>query len=451
MAGTAVTIRDFSKEIPGELSADGLKWLFPQINSVNKHGRVTLWRIYVCAIPANSDDSGEADPKMLPLLPEYFANRGLPSVWGWTKVESRVGQGKIRDSVPTITSVGKNIGKVNETNAFCQALRAAYGLHTAHLRKAVDPETAKVPGVVTRYPPMLSQIYVPGKIDIFAGGATVYIQRKYNGVRAVAVLAGDTATDVFMYSRQKILYPGLAYMKKIVSPMLVAFREQYGGLLYLDGEIYLHGARLQDISGHVRNAANENDPVRCTYIVYDCFLANEDMIFSQRYDRAVSLFAAATPSPYVSLAPTTPCRDAKNMMIMYRQFLSEGYEGLMIRKDAPYEYSNNEYHSSVLLKLKPSLDAEFKIVGWETGRRGKAAKALMLLCETSAGVKFTVTPALDIPERIRLARLMDTLDTDGAIYFDSHWKGKMITVTYDEMSREGVPLRARTKMEVRVD
>jgi hypothetical protein len=70
----------------------------------------------------------------------------------------------------------------------------------------------------------------------------------------------------------------------------------------------------------------------------------------------------------------------------------------------------------------------------------------MIKCRAANGIIFPVTPALDLPVRIALAKKMATIEQNNRSYFENHWFGKKIIVTYDELSKKGVPQRARTEM-----
>lgn len=455
MAATAIYIRDYHKEVPGTLSQDKLTWLFPQIESKNTHGKVTEWRIYVrlfhhdpaIQLPNVPDD------KFVQILDSYFDNKPLvPSLRAWINVDSRIAGGKIKKSVPTIISSGKNLGKASATNVFCQALRDAYGLHNKQLKKAVA--AAKATSGVEKYPPMLAQVFkdqkTPPKVD---ESNPVFVQRKYNGVRTVTTLdvsAGKTpdTAEVIMYSRRKLLYPGFQYLKDELKAVLSMYWNE-GRQLYLDGEIYKHGVALQDISGQARRETKSND-VRYDYMIYDCFVANEpELKYSERKAILDEIFENFKLLHSKSVE-TWEVTSKEEIEEMYKVFLEEGFEGAMIRLDTAYKYSFNEHHSKVLLKMKPTFDSEYKIVGWETGTKGKAAEALMIICETTEGIKFPVTPAMELPDRIALAKKMGQIEPNGKTHFQNQWENKPLIVYFDEKSRDNVPQRARTRMEIRV-
>lgn len=133
----------------------------------------------------------------------------------------------------------------------------------------------------------------------------------------------------------------------------------------------------------------------------------------------------------------------------YRGFLAEDFEGAMLRLDEKYVPSYNDYHCSYLLKIKPTFDAEYEIIGWTTGKNGKAMGALMMKCKTDSGETFDVTPAMELPDRMEMATKMATVEENGKTHFENHYLGKPLIVYFDEKSKSGVPQRGRTKMEIR--
>lgn len=466
MAGKQITIRDYKTQVPGTISQDNNTWLFPQINSVNSHGKKTEWRIHVRAYIGNGKPT---DP---PLYNAFILIRSDAydlfdnvtrtinidgkecPIYGWIKVESRIGDGLVRASAPTYVSKGKNAKASSATTPFCQAIRDAYGLHNKQLRKAVKEAGEGVDTV--RYPPMLAQVVKYKNLDF---NQPIYVQPKYNGVRTVTTIGYPDTPDrpaIIMYSRRGITYPGFDHIKRELLPILADYWNQ-GQKIYLDGEMYKHGVPLQDISGAARRESV--DPaVTCDYMVYDCFIVDKDgnapLIYSERKKILDALFDRYQKQlTYTKPVPTFMVSDTNVIDELYNKFLVEKYEGVMIRLDQPYKYSHNDHHSSILLKKKPTHDAEFTITRWEVGLKGKAAGALMIVCVTATGSEFPVTPAMEIPDRMELAKKMvspdPTLDNPKATYFDTHYKGKPLIVYYDELSKSGTPQRARTKMEIR--
>lgn len=457
MAGTSINVKNFRTEIPGALDAEGETWEFPPVFSTNAHKKATVWRIYVRVV----DPAGE----FMLIDDDWFDSTNPVPGRGWIKVDSGLVGGKIKDSSATIVPVGKNIGRASATNAWTQSLRDAFGAYNRQLKKGT---AAPAKSSTELFPPMLAQVWgsSPGTKISPSAESPLFMQRKYNGVRVVATLERVNPADpanpptwrVILYSRHRNLYPGFPYLRAELLPALAEFWES-GRKIYLDGEIYKHGAALQDISGAARRdetTRERADDVKYDYMIYDCFIPTEpDIKFTERRELLESVFdgvddrARATGSPsHLHLVDTAEVIDEHAIRAFYDQAIADEYEGAMIRLDAPYEYSYNDRHSRVLLKMKPSFDHEFPIVGWSADGVGKAAGALMIIC-AHGGKQFPVTPAMEIPERVALARKMPTVEENGKTHYENHWQGKPLIVTFDERSKDGLPLRARTKMQIR--
>lgn len=449
MASNAVYIRNWRTEIPGNLTEDRKTWLFPQVNSKNSHGKTTEWRICVKLfhVDNNAIPADGTDDRFIEIADEYFDNKPIDSsLRGWIKVDSRIEGGVIKKSTPTVIHKGKNAGKASATNVFCQALRDALGIHNKQMRKAVT--TAGANTNTERLPPMLAQVLKDQKTALKFDDK-IYVQRKYNGVRTVTtsdVIDGNYS--IIMYSRRKLLYPGFQYIKDELKPVLEMYWSE-GRQLYLDGEIYKHGVPLQDISGQSRRETKDDD-AKYDYMIYDCFIANEPEL---KYEARKAILDEVFENfnlKYAKPVETFEVESMEEIQALYTAFLEEEFEGAMVRTNSPYRYSYNEHHCKHLLKIKPTYDHEFKVVGWETGEKGKAADALMIICTTDEGKNFPCTPAMEIPDRIALAKKMATIEENGNTHFQNHWENVMIIVYYDELSRDKVPQRARTKLEKRL-
>lgn len=422
-------VKDFTTEVPGELQ--GAVWTFPAVESVNAHKRNTRWVISVTLLRDNTP---------VDVLPDYLANRPMPSnLRARIIVESGVVGGKIRDTAPTYVYVGKNLGKKSETNLWCQALQDAKSMYDKQRKKAAPDGD-----MGARHLPMLAKVYSPVE-------GPVFVQAKMDGLRTVACLEGDEQM-VATYSRKKSDLPGLAHIRAELRHALIELWA--GRKVYLDGEVYLHGMSLQTITGHARREVNEKT-VPLDYYVFDCFLPDEpDLKFSARM-RILEDFFARHKFKYTKLVSTYPANGDEEVQALYHRFLDEKLEGAMVRLDAPYVYSINDYHCDELLKVKPAFDAEFPVVGWETSTKGKTDEALMIRCMAVSKVgketEFPCTPKMTIEARKELAAKMPMIEANNKTYFENHWLGKMITVTFDAYSDDGVPLRARTSMHVRID
>lgn len=458
MASKSIKIDNYKTDIPGKIDPDdNTVFMFPQIVSQNnKSGKKTYWRALVRVFTENNS----GDKHYLPLLPEYFnPKHDMEGKKALIVIVSKLEGGKVRDVTPTIINSGKNLGKANETNVFTQALRDALGLHNKHLqianysgpetiipgKEALGPKSSASPenlaaqiyektGVLARfYPPMLAKLRDVQNITFPA-----YVQPKLNGVRVVIFYDAPTK-NIYVYSRNKKAYPGFDYIIKELAPILA----EHPGL-YLDGEMYKHGMSLQEISGYARRALSTsiNAAEKLEYNVFDAFRPDQDkVVFSERQKWLDPIFNYKFA--HIKRVPTTQVKNEEEIRANYDKWLKDGYEGAIIRLDAPYVYSYHHYHTPVLLKMKLIMEGEYTIVGYTRGKKGKAADALMLTLETPEGKRFDVTPAMPLPDRNKLYAKMGEKGPDGKTYFERHYLGKPYTIQYQELSKDNIPVQAR--------
>jgi len=425
------------------MSDDARTYLFPSIIGRAKTGKATEWLITVRIYASLADAQG--DRASLVITGALRENKDLDGAYvARILVYYRVGEdGKAQKKVPTYVTEGKREGCANQTNVLCQALRDAFGLYNKHLRRSGgERETAILL-------PMLARPYA----DIYgpdADPSPLYVQRKYNGVRAIgAMIDGEPR----IYSRKGLFYDGFSALRDELAMLLGCARG-----VYLDGELYKHGCALPVISGIVRRVSSESAQNDLSFVVYDLFIVDEgahssnELPFSARLARLREIAGVTRPIPHIQFAETFECAGSRAIdraMVLYARFLAEGYEGAIVRANARYVHSENDHHSDVLLKIKPVRDEEYKIVDYTTGRRGKAADALLFVCALPDNTTFTVTPTGTVEARKTQVREFARVEANGETVFANHWRGRMLSVFFDELSPKGVPQRARTNGEIR--
>jgi ATP-dependent DNA ligase len=126
--------------------------------------------------------------------------------------------------------------------------------------------------------------------------------------------------------------------------------------------------------------------------------------------------------------------------------LREGYEGAIARIDG-HAYKHGR--SNALIKIKLAHDAEFRVVAFTSALRGSSRGAMLFVCETktnpnTAATTFTVTPTGPISARRAYMRQAQNARFEPTDEAREKWLGKYIIVKFDALSRDGIPLRART-------
>ena len=290
-----------------------------------------------------------------------------------------------------------------------------------------SPEEARSPIFL----PMLAQDYWKrerGKAPVLSSVAKklelpVYAQRKLNGVRCIAMWKGD---QVVLLSRGGETW-AVTHIVEEVSRFL-----DKG--LALDGEIYIHGVPLQQLSSLAKDYREESKALE--YHVYDTIsLGAPETSQTERLHLREDFFARLSGwGPHLKKVPTREVRRVEEFAELEQRYVGEGYEGLIIRvQEAPYRWN---MRSPSLLKFKSFQDAEFVVVGCREGR-GKFAGCAIFVCKNDHPVlsggslcaHFKCAAPGNMAERRNL------------------WKhhlifiGKKLTVRFFERSRDGVPLQ----------
>ncbi len=87
--------------------------------------------------------------------------------------------------------------------------------------------------------------------------------------------------------------------------------------------------------------------------------------------------------------------------------------------------------------MKPKFTDEYEVVGYAEGSKGKDKGAILWVCQTQDGDQFHVTPK-DMTYAERYDLFHDAVDN-----FEEKYLGRMLTVEYEDLSKDGIPLRAK--------
>ena len=278
------------------------------------------------------------------------------------------------------TCQGKNTGRANATTPEQQALKDAqaqwkkknksggYWENQADIdqRKFIEPMLANK---------LKDRI---GKLDFSAG---LIVQLKFNGIRCVASKDG-------LFSRKGERFISVPHIEQDLKMFFEA-----NPYAVLDGELFNaeYRQQLNEIVKLCRKTVNitEEDLNRSRaliqYYIYDGYGFN----FNQQtettpYCTRKAWIDQALPkfSKYYRPVKDYSITTADELDVIYRQFLSDGHEGAIIRIPiSTYEHrrSNN------LLKYKPLSDAEFKIISVVEGDGNWSGKARVITLQHGAG------------------------------------------------------------------
>lgn len=313
--------------------------------------------------------------------------------------------GKMQETRDVIRE-GKNLGHVNATTPVTQALAEADAEHEMKQRRkgyALDVADSN-----RGEAPMLAQKFkdLRGKIDYTRAVG----QRKLNGFRCISRMTPDA--KVLLFSREHGAFDLPHVAEALLSVM------QPGDVF--DGEIYVHGMTLQQISSLIKRP--RDDSAKLEYNLYDAGIAkpyiHREALLAER------LGGQDRYGPLVLLG-SEDIPDERRLLEFQADCIAEGYEGAMLRwGDFGYEFGKR---SKSLVKVKTFLDEDFEVVGAKEGRGGHEGMAIFT-CKTPAGHTFDVTsPGTHVMKRhYWLAR--------------NYYMGCLLTVKFQEYTKSEQPL-----------
>ena len=215
--------------------------------------------------------------------------------------------------------------------------------------------------------PMLAHKYDDKRVD---WSQPVYIQPKLDGVRCLFTSEGA-------YSRNGKQFKNLRHIEIALEPF---FNDNPDAVL--DGELYNHDLKKdfeKIISLVKKQKPTQEDKDNATRLiqfhVYDYF--SQDSHRDSYSTRLHTLNHATFYGAFVKPVATYRVNKHEESLNMHSAFLSDGYEGSILRLDDIYK--NGRSHS--LMKFKDFSDAEATIVGYELGqgkRKGTLGKFIMM-------------------------------------------------------------------------
>jgi DNA ligase-1 len=333
---------------------------------------------------------------------------------------------------------GKNQGRANETTPEEQAQLEADSKWKKKLKSGGYWEDVKdIDKQMTFIEPMLAHPLISKKTDKKTSKTVivdrtpyiklpVMVDRKYNGMRQVASVAGP-------YSRKGEQILSAPHIYTALTPLFEKIQT-----LVLDGELYNHDYRhkLNELISIVRTSVNvtpekiRKSELIVRYYVYDGYgfttsdgkNITEDTPNRERRDALKELLKNI---PYVVVVPYFMADTMEDARKLYGEFVEDGYEGAILRNaGASYQH----FRTNDLIKLKPYEDMEVIIIdiidpgsgNW--GGTGKTASVRM-----SNGKVFNATFKGSRETAIKILKEKDT------------WIGQKVTITYNGWTGKGTP------------
>jgi ATP-dependent DNA ligase len=336
-------------------------------------------------------------------------------------------------------AVGKNIGRANATTNEGQAELEAQSRWEKKL-KAGYAETPKKAESKKFYEPMLAQKFEDREATL---EYPVCSQPKLDGIRCIVQKKNGKIVSHTRTGREIETIPH-------VLEELKYFFDLYPNAI-LDGELYNHA--LKSDFNKIVSLVRKQVPVRSEkqtdnafakkvqafkgrmveakamiqYWIYDCPRIgelDESNTFSERFDEFCLRFAPQRPDSSVVLVPTENISDKETLDEFYAEWLKKGFEGQMVRKDAPYENKR----SATLLKRKEFTDAEYKVLDIEEGDGNRTGTVKHLVCYCP-----TTDRTFNSNVKGNFEYLKEVLDNR------EYYIGQLATIKFFELTPDGIP------------
>lgn len=204
-------------------------------------------------------------------------------------------------------------------------------------------------------------------------------------------------------------------------PQLVDFFKAHPGVI-LDGELYIHGWSLQKISGTARLKTYEDRCSHLQYWIYD--IVDLEQNFNERLDLLTDMQIEFEGNEKIRIVEHEYVEGWTKIKRLHDKYVSEGFEGLVLRKPDK-KYAPGKRNSD-WIKVKEYKDGEFEIIGIAEGLRDED---MCFTLKTKHGAEFKAKPIGDRELK------MDYLENWPLLV------GKMATVKYFDISKDGIPLQ----------
>lgn len=201
----------------------------------------------------------------------------------------------------------------------------------------------------------------------------------------------------------------------------------------MDGECYKHGYSLQQLNSVARTQVKAVDYEILQFYWYDIVDLNSPV--TERINKIKKLaeplnltFDPEREFQYgelrIQLVPHVEVSGWDNIMALHNEYVSEGWEGLVIRLESSL-YGPNK-RTNDWIKIKSYQDSEFKIVGLSEGLRDED---MCFVLVTENGIEFKAKPMGSRELKQYYRENLNSII------------GKYATIKYFYLSDEGCPLQ----------
>ena len=262
-----------------------------------------------------------------------------------------------------------------------------------------------------------------------------YASRKIDGGRCLIYMGTDN--KLHTASRGAMNYDA-AMIEILDNKSLVDLFKENPGLI-MDGECYHHGYTLQQLNSIARTQKTAVDYSILQFYWYDIIDPNStfDERWSYMQDIKDQMNFKFDPEREfksgelrIQFVPQEEVIGWDNMMKLHNQYVSEGWEGLVVRDpDASYRPNGR---TNDMIKIKIYKDDCFVVVDKEAGLRG--SEDMVFIMQMKDGRTFKAKPFGD---RLQKEEYWDN--------FETKYKGHLGECKFFYYSDDGIPLQPAFK------
>ncbi len=333
----------------------------------------------------------------------------------WTEDDTVVVEwGKLDGKKQTKKTVckPKNVGRSNETTPSQQAELEAQSKWNKQYDKYYRETIEEAKALLTEGV-MLAQDYTkkPHFLE-----ETFYASRKIDGLRVKTIFVNG---EPEWHSRGGKTYPVPEHLITQLKQL-----HEVTGVESLDGEAYVSGYKLQKIQSCVKKPNDLTNKV--TYEIFDVPMLNTG--FADRNCIMESFNEVVVELPRINIVQQELISKSE-LEDKLHQYLSEGFEGVMMRNPRGlFEFQNKR--SNDLLKYKVMFDSECKVLSCQEDKNGQGLFTVEWTNpETNAKVVFELS--------------MNGSHEENTYEKLSKRLGEWVNFKYQDLTEDGVPTFAR--------
>lgn len=420
--------------------------LFDPLYARDSKGKILVWEINVTK-QGEENYSDKTPASQFPNIPIAFTITSYPVI----NIHEGEMNGK-RTGTCIEVKKGKNIGKMNETTPYDQACNDAesrwnkkrkqgyksmadLGISTlADLEIALPKDRTDENNLCK---PMRAQPYFKDNGDVRIKFPCLG-QAKLNGFRVMARI--ETVTEgeglftgqkekITFRSKEGLRYTVLEHIEEELKLLIDSYINKYMIVIsskdfVFDGEMYIHGEILSEISSAVRKKNPKTAKMK--FYIFDLAI---DMMTQENRLGIVKQIGELAKELNLNTLEFVPCFPIGTNEIAQRftdNQIKAGYEGAIFRDPrATYQFGKRP---QTMVKLKRSQDKEFKIIDVVGG--DNAPDLGIFVCLAENGQTFKCTPE-------------GTKETkQHYLNNKSEYIGKQLTVRFFERTKDGLPFHA---------